>query len=176
MSILGGRGEQPLALGRGGLGQGGVQDAALIDAAADRQVDGLVYQDVSQIMNQFGKAWQTIVQNCGVTMWFGARDSATRDVVSKLAGVTEVLSRNRSVSIDHLTGEPHVADSAASAVRPVIHPHEVGALASDEMLLFCEGVPNVIKAKRKPYLSEFRGKYRRNPYFGKPGFLSRFFE
>lgn len=135
-----------------------------------------VYQDVSQIMNQFGKAWQTIVQNCGVTMWFGARDSATRDVVSKLAGVTEVLSRNRSVSIDHLTGEPHVADSAASAVRPVIHPHEVGALASDEMLLFCEGVPNVIKAKRKPYLSEFRGKYRRNPYFGKPGFLSRFFE
>jgi type IV secretion system protein VirD4 len=130
-----------------------------------------VYQDVSQIMNQFGKSWQTILQNCGVTMWFGARDSATREVVSKLAGVTEVLSRNRSVSIDQF-GEPHVSDSASPVVRPVVHPHEVGALAGDEMLLFCEGVPNVIKAKRKPYLNEFWGRYRRNPYFGKPGLLS----
>jgi type IV secretion system protein VirD4 len=130
-----------------------------------------VYQDVSQIMNQFGKNWQTIVQNCGTTLWFGARDLATREYVSKLAGVTQVLSANRSVSIDQF-GEPHVSDSTSPVVRPVVHPHEVGALAGDEMLLFCEGVPNVIKAKRKPYLNEFWGRYRRNPYFGKPGLLS----
>jgi type IV secretion system protein VirD4 len=155
---------------------------ALIDAwgmaagAAGLQI-WAVYQDVSQIIGQFGtNAWQTILQNSGVTMWFGARDSASRDVVSKLAGVTEVLSRNRSVSIDHLTGEPHVSDSVSSAVRPVIHPHEVGALESDEMLLFCERVPNVIKGKRKPYLKELRGKYRPNPYVKKEGFLSGLFE
>jgi type IV secretion system protein VirD4 len=134
-----------------------------------------VYQDVSQLMNQFGKGWQTIIQNCGVTLWFGARDQATRETVSKLAGVTEVLSRNRSVSLDHRTGEPHVSDSMSSAVRPVVHPHEVGALATDEMLVFCEGVPGVVKAKRRPYLGEFRGKYRPNPYFGKPGWRERLF-
>lgn len=124
-----------------------------------------VYQDVSQIMNQFGKSWQTIVQNCGVTLWFGARDQVTRETVSKLAGVTEVLTRSRSVTIDHETGEPHVSDNAGAAVRPVIHPHEVGALNPDEMLIFCENVPSVIKAKREPYLKEFKGKYRKNPYF-----------
>jgi type IV secretion system protein VirD4 len=134
-----------------------------------------VYQDVSQLMNQFGKGWQTIIQNCGVTLWFGARDQATREAVSKLAGVTEVPVRNRSVSVDHRTGEPHISDSMSSAVRPVVHPHEVGALASDEMLMFCEGVPGVVKAKRRPYLAEFRGKYRPNPYFGKPSWRERLF-
>ncbi|WP_263356139.1 type IV secretory system conjugative DNA transfer family protein [Acidicapsa ligni] len=152
------------------------QDAFALAAGAAGLKIVAIYQDVSQIMNQFGKAWPTIVQNCGLTIWFGARDQATRDVVSKLAGETEVLSRNRSVSIDHLTGEPHVSDSASSVVRPVIRPSEVGALASDEMLVFCEGVRGVIKAKRKPYLSEFRGRYGKNPYFKETGILSKLFE
>lgn len=134
-----------------------------------------VYQDLSQIVSQFGKNWQTIVANCGVTLWFGSRDQMTRETVSKLAGVTQVLSPNHSVTIDQF-GEPHVTDSASAVLRPVIHPHEVGALASDEMLVFAENVPGVIKAKRKPYLSEFWGKYRSNPYFKKSGFLSWLFE
>jgi type IV secretion system protein VirD4 len=129
-----------------------------------------VYQDVSQIMNQFGKAWSSILQNCGVTLWFGARDQITRETVSKLAGLKEVLTQNRSVSIDLRSGEPLVSDSASSVVRPVIHPHEVGQLRDDEMLMFCEGVPNPVKAKRKPYMSEFSGQYGPNPYFTKPGF------
>jgi type IV secretory pathway TraG/TraD family ATPase VirD4 len=69
-----------------------------------------------------------------------------------------------------------VTDSASSVVRPVIHPHEVGELAGDEMIVFCESVGKPIKAKRKPYLREFRGKYRKNPYFTKSGFLSWLFE
>jgi hypothetical protein len=28
------------------------------------------------------------IQNCGVTMWFGARDQTTREYVSKLSGIT----------------------------------------------------------------------------------------
>jgi type IV secretory pathway TraG/TraD family ATPase VirD4 len=151
------------------------QDAfGLAAGAAGLQIVA-VYQDVSQIVNQFAKSWQTIVQNCGVTMWFGARDEATREYVSKLAGVTQVLSANHSVSMDSF-GWPHVTDSASSVVRPVIHPHEVGELAGDEMIVFCESVGKPIKAKRKPYLREFRGKYRKNPYFTKSGFLSWLFE
>jgi type IV secretory pathway TraG/TraD family ATPase VirD4 len=122
-------------------------------------------------MNQFGKAWQTVLQNSGLIACFGARDQATMDTVSKMAGVTEVLSRNRSVSIDHRTHEPHVSDSVSSVVRPVVHPHEVRGLGKDQMLLFCEGVPCVVKARRTPYTKECRG-YGRNPYFRKSGFLS----
>lgn len=153
------------------------QDAfGLAAGAAGMQIIA-VYQDVSQIMAQFGNhAWQTILQNCGLTMWFSARDHASRDHVSKLAGVTEVRSANRSVTIDHLTGEPHVSESWSPSVRPVIHPHEVGELGSDEMIVFCESVRGPIRAKRKPYLREFRGKYRPNPYFKKGGFLSWLFE
>ena len=87
-----------------------------------------------------------------MTMWFGRRDAATREMIGKLAGLKEVLTRNRSVNIDHQTGEPHVSDSASSVVRPVIHPHEAGELGNDEMLMFCEGVNGAVKAKRKPYL------------------------
>jgi len=152
------------------------QDAFALAAGAAGLKIVAIYQDVSQIMNQFGKAWPTIVQNCGLKIFFGARDNETREVVSKLAGETEVLSRNRSVSIDHLTGEPHVSDSASSAVRPVIRPSEVGALADHEMIAFCEGVRGVIKGKRKPYVQEFRGQYGRNPYFKEAGVLSQFFE
>lgn len=133
-----------------------------------------IYQSVAQIMNQFGKNWQMII-SCGVSMWFRAADQASREYASTLAGVTQVMTANRSVTIDPMNGEPHVSNSMALAVRPVIHPHEVGALASDEMLVFCENVRGPIKAKRKPYLREFRGKYRDNPYFQKPGLWGRLF-
>jgi type IV secretion system protein VirD4 len=154
---------------------------ALIDAsgmaagAAGLQLF-LVYQGLSQMIAQFGKSFQTIIQNSGVSIWFSGRDQETREYVSKLAGVTEVLNANRSVTIDTVTGEPHVTDSSSPVVRPVIHPHEVGALASDEMIVFCENVPGPIKAKRRPYLGEFWGRYRPNPYFGKKGFLNLLFD
>jgi hypothetical protein len=49
-------------------------------------------------------------------------------------------------------------------------------LKPDEMLLFCDKVPGVIRAKRKPYFecSDLKGKYRDNPYFQKEGATARF--
>jgi type IV secretion system protein VirD4 len=128
-----------------------------------------VYQDISQIRNQFGNAWQTILQNSGVKIFFRSGDHETCETVSKLAGLTEVFTRNRSVSQDFQTGRPHVSDSTSSTTRPVIHPYEVGDLPLDEALIFAEGVNGVIKAKRRNYLKEFAGKYRANPYFQKKG-------
>jgi type IV secretory pathway TraG/TraD family ATPase VirD4 len=72
------------------------QDAFGLAAGMGMQIVA-VYQDVSQIMNQFGKAWQTIVQNCGVTMWFASRDQSTREMVSKMAGIGEVIGQARTV-------------------------------------------------------------------------------
>jgi type IV secretion system protein VirD4 len=137
-----------------------------------------VYQDVSQIKNQFKTTWQTMVQNSAVAMYFGIRDQESAEFVSKQCGVTEVLSHSRSVSIDRRTGRPMVNDSATQTARPLLHPDEVRfGLGDDEMLLFCDGVPGVIRAHRKPYFrcDDLKGKYRDNPYFKKQtgkGFFS----
>lgn len=132
-----------------------------------------VLQDLSQLKGMFVNTWETFIQNCGVTMWFGARDQTTRDYVSKLSGITEGLSQSRTVVIDRRTGEPNVTDSASQFGRPLLLPHEVGELDLDEMVAFVEGVHGVIRAKRKPYFRcwAFRGKYRENPYIKRGGGL-----
>jgi type IV secretion system protein VirD4 len=125
-----------------------------------------VLQDLSQLKGMFVNTWETFIQNCGVTMWFGARDETTREYVSKLSGITEGLSLSRSVVIDRRTREPNVTDSGVQFGRPLMLPHEVGELDRDEMVAFVEGVKGAVRAKRKPYFRrwEFRGKYRKNPY------------
>jgi type IV secretion system protein VirD4 len=130
-----------------------------------------VLQDLSQLKGMFPNTWETFIQNCGVTTWFGARDQTTREYVSKLSGTCEVLSRSRSVSIDPRTGDPNVNDSATQFGRPLLLPHEVGQLAPDEMIVFVEGVRcGPIRAKRKFYFrcSECQG-YRNNPYIRSGG-------
>jgi type IV secretion system protein VirD4 len=125
-----------------------------------------VLQDISQLRGMFPKTWETFIQNCGVTMWFGARDQSTRDYVSKLAGTCEVLTRSRSASIDRMTGEVVVNESGGQMGRPLLLPHEVAEkIAPDEMVAFVEG-RCTIHARRKPYwrIGKFRGKFRKNPY------------
>ena len=81
-----------------------------------------VLQDLSQLKGMFPRTWETFIQNCGVTMWFGARDMTTREYVSKMSGTCEVLSHSRSVTVDRRTGEPSVNDSAAQYARPLLLP------------------------------------------------------
>jgi type IV secretion system protein VirD4 len=128
-----------------------------------------VLQDISQLRGMFPQTWETFIQNCGVTMWFGARDQSTREYISKLSGATEVMSRSRNASPDRITGQVMISESASQFGRPLVLPHEAGQLSSDEMLLFAEGVHGPIRAKRKFYFkcAEYRGKYRENPYFKK---------
>jgi type IV secretory pathway TraG/TraD family ATPase VirD4 len=135
-----------------------------------------VYQDASQIIRQFGQnALNTVIQNCGVTLWFVIRDTFTRQTVSDLAGTKEVITQQRSVTIDHVTGEPHVSDSGAQASVPLIAPFEVGLLdGQTEMIAFCEGVPAVIKGRRKPY-TEIESGYGDNPYYQPKGFWKSIF-
>lgn len=127
-----------------------------------------VLQDLSQLKGMFPQTWETFIQNCGVTTWFGARDQTTRDYVSRLSGTCEVLTRSRGVSFDNF-GWPHVSDNASQHSRPLLLPHEVGQLGPDEMIAFIEGVRcGPVKAKRKPYWKVFpRSAYRSNPYVGK---------
>jgi type IV secretion system protein VirD4 len=94
-----------------------------------------VYQDISQLKNQFKGTWQTMVANSGAAMYFGIRDPETAEYVSKQCGITEVLSHSRSVTLDIRSGEPIVNDSTGPASRPLLHPDEVRfGLKDDEML------------------------------------------
>jgi len=130
----------------------------------------LVVQSISQIVGMFPNSWSNLIQGCGATMWFGARDHETRKVISDLAGVTEVMSRSRNVSRDPKNGV-HFSDSMSQYARPLLHPYEAGQLPDDSMVLFMEGVNGAVLAKRKPYFqcAEFKGRYRDNPYFQKHG-------
>ena len=128
-------------------------------------------------MTQMGNAATNIVQNSGVKLFFGCNDPETRELVSKLAGTTEVITCSKGISalaggnLFYPAPPPSISDNVSQIARPLLHPEEVGsALAKDEMWMFAEGVPAVIKAKRKPYLNEFSG-YRDNPYFRKTGFF-----
>lgn len=125
-----------------------------------------VLQDLSQLKGMFEHTWETFIQNCGVTMWFGARDQTTRDYVSKLSGASEVLSRSRNVSFDPRTGEPMVSDNMSQHARPLLLPHEAGQIAPDEMIAFVESLRcGPVRAKRRPYWRVFRrGQYAQNPY------------
>jgi type IV secretion system protein VirD4 len=127
-----------------------------------------VWQDISQISTQFRGAHGTIVQNSGTAIYFGIRDQQTAEFVSKQCGVTEVLSRSRSVSLDRRTRMPIVNDSVAQTARPLLHPDEVRfGLGSEDALLFADGLPGVCAMRRKRYIdcTDLKGKYRENPYF-----------
>jgi len=126
----------------------------------------LIYQSLSQIVGMWPNTWQNVIQNCGVTTWFGVADSETRELVSKLAGTCDVAVPSRSLSLDHMTGEPHDSESSGIHTKPLLAPHEVGMIAPDEMIAFVEGVRcGPVKAKRRFYFKcwGLRG-YRDNPY------------
>jgi type IV secretion system protein VirD4 len=145
--------------------------------AAALQMVG-VYQNAGQIMNQFKTAWQTMLAN-STSLFFGVRDHETADLVSRMCGITDVLSQSKNVSIDLRTGEPVVNNSASQTARPLLHPDEVRfGLKPDEMLLFCDRVPGVIRGKRRPYFEcpdLKKGKhYRDNPYYQEESAIARF--
>jgi type IV secretion system protein VirD4 len=143
----------------------------MISGAAGLIIWGVV-QSIVQLQGMFPKTWQVFVQNAGVFMAFASRSESDREFVSKLAGTCEVVTRSRNANLDRQTGEVVVSESGSQFGRPLLHPHEVGALAKDEMLVFgVEGVNGPIRAKRKPYwkVGKFAGKFRKNPYVNSNG-------
>jgi type IV secretion system protein VirD4 len=138
-----------------------------------------VYQSWSQIVTQMGSAAMNVVQNAGVKVFFGCNDPETRDLVSRLSGTTSVITHSHSVTPDprNPRAMPTVTGGGSQTSRPLLYPEEVySQLGDDEMWMFAERVPGVVKAKRRPYLKEFSGQYRDNPYVPKKSFLSSLFK
>ena len=148
-----------------------LEDAYGMAAGACRLQILAVYQSVSQMTNQFPKTANNMIQNSGIKIFFWCRDHISRQTVSDLSGVMEVITQSRNVSIDPRTGEPNVSFGSGQTSRPVLYPQEVDCLPDDKMWLFAEGISNVVKATRKPYTTEFRGGP--NPYFNGGAFWSK---
>jgi type IV secretion system protein VirD4 len=118
-----------------------------------------VVQSAGALKEIYGEQMQSFLSMAGCQMFFAPRDPFTANLISDLAGQTEVIAHSRSVSIDHRTGEPHVSDTVNQQPRKVLLPDEVMALGSHEMLIRMENVPDIIRAKRRPYYEDFH--YRR---------------
>jgi type IV secretion system protein VirD4 len=125
-----------------------------------------VVQDAGQLKDLYGERMESFLSIAGCQMFFAPRDMFTAKLISDLSGEGEVVARSRSVNIDPLTGEPRVTDSANQQARKVLLPDEVMALGRDEMLMRIENVPDMIRAKRRPYYEspEYRGMWAPDPY------------
>jgi type IV secretion system protein VirD4 len=148
-----------------------------------------VLQDLNQVSHIQG--WETFISNAAVRMYFGPRDERTSRYLSGQCGLTERRVISKSISYQNdaelqelaedqgntAGGNQRVSAPRAAGINvgfgsttsPLLSEHQTRQLDSDEMLLFVEGVKNVIRAKRRPYWEEpeFRGRYSQNPYFGK---------
>jgi type IV secretory pathway TraG/TraD family ATPase VirD4 len=118
-----------------------------------------VVQSAGALKEIYGEQMQSFLSMAGCQLYFAPRDPFTANLISDLAGQTEVIAHSRSVSIDHKTGEPHVSDTVNQQARKVLLPDEVMALGRHEMLIRMENVPDIIRAKRRPYYEDYH--YRR---------------
>jgi type IV secretion system protein VirD4 len=120
-----------------------------------------VIQDIPSLQELYPKAWETFIANSGWRMFFRPRDWTTSDFVSRMVGTTEVHTIAKSLG-------PKPSVSAASQGKLYLLPEEVRDLSDDEMLVFADGIPGVIRAGRRPYYdkatAEFSGKYDPDPY------------
>ena len=125
-----------------------------------------VLQDACQLKQLYGDRMHSFLSCAGCQLLLPPRDPVTARLISDLCGQTEVIAQSHSVTIDRISGEPQVNDSASQYARKLMLPDEVSALGRDDMLIKVESLPDVIHAKRKPYYAarEYDGQWSPDPY------------
>lgn len=125
------------------------------------------WQNVGQLVDLYGRNWQTLVGNCGVVQILGVSDTETADHTQKLLGQCTI----KTTSING-RGER----STSEAARPLQFADELRKLADDRQIVFIGNLAAAQFSKvayfRQP---ELRGRYYRNAYvsgkFRQPGVL-----
>lgn len=117
-----------------------------------------VLQNLSQLKELYPESYETFLANAGFQVWYAPRDRTTSEYVSSMTGVCEVRTVSKSLQVPG-AGEPAVNLSFAQHTKPYLLPHETRNLRPDEMLIFGEDLPGVIRARRRPY---FLGPDRRS--------------
>jgi type IV secretion system protein VirD4 len=119
-----------------------------------------VLQDLNQLQI-YGKGWETFLANAGARLFFAPRDKFTSEYLSAMCGEAEIRDVSRSFN-EKAQGGITINPRG----RRYLLPHEARELSGDEMLVFGEGIPGVIRAGKRPYYQspEFDGMYDEDPY------------
>ena len=133
-----------------------------------------ILQDLNQLRELYPERWETFLANSGAQIFFAPRDITTAEYVSKRCGITQVPRSSKSVNQTLFGAEDELyrlggGTSVGLETRPLYHPHEIAEMPGDEMFVFGENIPGVIRAGRKPYwlMPECRSKASPNPYHRK---------
>jgi type IV secretion system protein VirD4 len=124
-----------------------------------------VLQDLNQLKGLYGDSYQTFLANAGCRMFFGSQDKFTSEIVSDLCGETEVRTMSRTMN-RNARGQFESSMSIAPHAQKYLRPEAVRELPGDEMLVFAQGIPGVIRAGRRPYYlsPELNGMWDPDPY------------
>ncbi|MCW2308956.1 type IV secretory system conjugative DNA transfer family protein [Rhodobium gokarnense] len=140
-----------------------VEQAYSLMAGFGMQLWGIV-QDFSQLERIYGTSgWQTFIANAGAIQYLGSRDEKTAGYVSKLCGVTTILSLSTAISnavtsaMKGGSSTETTTKTRSEAQRSLAYPDELMRLSKDRQILLLENA-NPINAGRIVWYADPRLK------------------
>ncbi len=119
----------------------------------------LVYQDLSQIVEQYGQhKWQSVVANCQVRIYSSIKDNFTAQYVSDAMGVT--------TDTYYKMGKFGFAGEAEHLQRPLFTPDEIRGVSRDNFILFV-GENSFTTIPKVPYYHMPELKQNKQPVYDK---------
>jgi type IV secretion system protein VirD4 len=116
-----------------------------------------IWQNVGQLVDLYGKGWQTLVANCGLVQFLGVSDLETAEHTEKLLGKSTIKIASTSARGERSTSE---------TARPLLMQDELRRLKEDRQIAF---IGNLLpmKLRKTAYWQrpDLAGRFYRNPYF-----------
>jgi len=123
-----------------------------------------VIQNLGQLKELMPHNWETYLSNSGFQIYGRCRDWTTSEYLSRMSGSVEAQTASKQFGRD-------VNVSVGTQAKRFLLPEETRELGDNEALVFCDGVPGVIRAGRRPYYDpnepHFKGRYDMDPYHAK---------
>ena len=126
-----------------------------------------VWQNIGQLIELYGKGWQTLIANCGQVQVLGVADLESAEHMEKMLGRCTIKSVSKNQR-----GERSESETG----RPLLMNDELRRLENDEQIVFIENMMP-IKLLKTPYWrgADVAGLFHPNPYFDEetpgPGLL-----
>jgi len=115
-----------------------------------------IWQNMGQLVDLYGKGWQTLMSNCGLIQILGVGDLETAQHTEQLLGETTVGT---------VTIGPNGQQTISETRRPLLMKDELRRLSEDEEIVFIGNLPPML-LRKTPYWEResFAGLYNPNPY------------
>lgn len=115
-----------------------------------------IWQNIGQLVDLYGKGWQTLIGNCGLLQILGVSDLETAEHTAKLLGQCTVKTVSKNGR-----GERSISETG----RSLLMNDELRRLEEDEQVVFI-GNLQPAKLRKTPYWrrADLAGRFYRNPY------------